>query len=87
MEKADFPERLSMHFDTKNTDGSYSDNIRLCVLELTGLEVAVEKVSPAIQTVMKHMIGTEISRSELPNKNTVQTIVDQGHFLCKNIFF
>ena len=72
-----------MHFDTKNADGSYNDNIRLCVLELTGLEVAVEKVSPAIQAVMKHMTGTEISRSELPNKNTVQTIVDQGHFLAK----
>ena len=32
---------------------------------------------------MKHMTGTEISRSELPNKNTVQNFVDLGHLLAK----
>ena len=32
------------------------------------------------------MTGPKISRSELPNKNTVKTIVDQGHFLAKTYF-
>ena len=41
MEIADIQERLRMQFQTKNVDGSYNDNIRLCVLELAGLEVAV----------------------------------------------
>ena len=83
MEIIDLQDRLRMQFNTKNENGSYRDNIRLCILELTGLEVAVEKVSPTIQAVIKHVTGTEIPKSDLPNKNTVQTIVDQGHFLAK----
>ena len=83
MQIADLEDHLRTQCNTKNEDGSYKDNIRLCVLELTGLEVAVEKISPTIQAVIKHITGSNIPKSELPNKNTVQTIVDQGHFLAK----
>ena len=83
MEMTDLKDRLQMLYKTKNDDGSYNDRIRLCILELTGLEVAVEKFSPVIQAVLKHMTGAQIPKSELPNRNTVQTIVDQGHFLAK----
>ena len=68
---------------TKNDDGSYNDRIRVCILELNGFEVAVEEVSPVIQAVLKHITSAQIPKSELPNRNTVQTIVDQGHFLAK----
>lgn len=67
----------------KNTDGSYSNHVRLCIMELSGLEVAVEKVSPIIQTVAKHLFAENITKSELPNPSTVQVIVDEGHFLAK----
>lgn len=39
----------------KNEDGSYSNEVRLCIMELSGLEVAVEKVSPVIQAISKNI--------------------------------
>jgi hypothetical protein len=36
---------------TRNKDASFTENIRLCAMELSGLEVAVEKVSFVIQSV------------------------------------
>ena len=83
MEMTDLKDRLHMLYNMKKEDGSNNDRVRLCVLELTSLEIAVEKISPVIQAVLKHIIGAQIPKSELPNRNTVQTIVDQGHFLAK----
>ncbi|XP_045209132.2 uncharacterized protein LOC123561044 [Mercenaria mercenaria] len=42
---------------TKSDGKTYNENIRMCVIELAGLEVAVEKVSPIIQCVCLHLIG------------------------------
>ncbi|XP_045198613.2 uncharacterized protein LOC123552927 [Mercenaria mercenaria] len=68
---------------TKNEDGSYSDKVRLCIVELSGLEVAVEKVSEVIKTVSKHLFHVDIENSDLPSSSTVQSIVDEGHYLAK----
>ena len=68
---------------TKNSDGSFAENIRMCVIELTGLEVAVEKVTSTIETVSKHLFGTHFKKCDQPTKTTVQSIVDDGHYLAK----
>lgn len=76
-------EQISQVFDTKESDGSFTDSVRLCVIELSGLEVAVEKVPSVIQSVSKHLFGREFEKHEIPSSTTVQTIVDEGHFLAK----
>ena len=59
---------LSDHLTTKTDSGAYTDNLRLCVIELASLEVAMEKISPVITTVIQHMLGHELKRADLPNK-------------------
>lgn len=51
----------------------------MCVIELAGLEVTTEEVSPVIEVVVKHKFG----KLDLPNPTTNQWIVDKGHFLSK----
>ncbi|XP_045170683.2 uncharacterized protein LOC123533110 [Mercenaria mercenaria] len=68
---------------TKNSDGSFADNFRLCVMELAGLEVAVEKVSPVIKCISKHLFSQELEKEALPCPSTVQSIVDEGQFIAK----
>jgi hypothetical protein len=70
------------HLVTKNEHG-YTENTRLCIMELAGLECAVEKMSPVIQTVAKHIFDKHITKEDLPNATTCQTIVDEGHFIAK----
>ena len=48
-----------------------------------GLEVATEKVTPVIEVVAENLFKTKFSKSHLPNSTTVQTIVDEGHYLAK----
>ncbi|KAL4219419.1 Piwi-like protein 1 [Mactra antiquata] len=69
--------------ETKNVDGTFSDNLRMCIIELSGLEVAVEKVPNVIKTVSKHLFGKDLRKTDLPSSTTVQTIVDEGHYLAK----
>ncbi|KAL3841605.1 hypothetical protein ACJMK2_019722 [Sinanodonta woodiana] len=76
-------EELNEKHCTKNLDGSYTDNVRLCVIELAALEVATEKISPAIEVVSRHIFRREIGKSDLPNSTSVQTIVNEGHYLAK----
>ena len=45
---------------TKNDDGSYGNEVRMCVVELSGLEVAVEKVTEVIKTVGKHLFHVNL---------------------------
>ncbi|CAG2245173.1 unnamed protein product [Mytilus edulis] len=52
-------------------------------MEVSGLEVAVEKVSPVIQTVCKHSFDIGLDTSQLPSSTTVQSIVDEGYFIAK----
>ncbi|XP_045190091.2 uncharacterized protein LOC123547228 [Mercenaria mercenaria] len=69
--------------ETRTKDGAFTDNVRLCVVELSGLEVAVEKIPEVVRTVSKHLHGVDTCRSDLPSSTTVQAIVDEGHFLAK----
>ncbi|XP_063406504.1 uncharacterized protein LOC134690461 [Mytilus trossulus] len=72
---------------TRNIDASFTDCVRLCVMELSGLEVAVGKVSPVIQTVCKHLFDIGLDTSQLPSSTTVQSIVDEGHYIAKTFIF
>ena len=74
---------LQNQVQTRNKDGSFADSIRTCIIELTGLEVANEKVSPVISTVAKHLFEKEFNKGDLPSSKTVQTIVDEGHYVAK----
>ncbi|XP_045173195.2 uncharacterized protein LOC123534827 [Mercenaria mercenaria] len=75
-------ELQNLKIQTKNEHG-YLENIRLCIMQLAGLEVAVEKMTSIIQVVSKHIFGKEFTKQELPNATTSQTIVDEGHYLAK----
>jgi hypothetical protein len=78
-----FEEFLSARLITKTDNGTYTDNVRLCVIELSSLEEAVEKISSVIKAVITHMLGHEFKKADLPNSTTVQNIVDEGHYLAK----
>ncbi|GFO32659.1 hypothetical protein PoB_005916400 [Plakobranchus ocellatus] len=62
-------------------DGEFTENMRLCVLELAGLEVATSKVAPVIETVGK-LCG--ITFSHLPQRTACQSMIDEGHVLAKS---
>ena len=72
------------NLETKK-DNIYSDDIRLCAIELAGQEVAAEKVSPVIQTVLKHLTKIQVPNYDLPNATTSQTIIDEGHNILKSL--
>ena len=76
-------EEMKDKYSTRNEDGSFVNNMRLCVIELAGLEVAAEKVTPVIQTVSKHLFDHEFDIKELPTRTSVQSMIDEGHFLAK----
>ena len=52
-------------------------------MELSGLEVVVEKVSFVIQSVCKQLFNINLTKADLPSPTTVQAIVNEGHFLAK----
>lgn len=52
-------------------------------MELAALEVATERVSNVIKSVSSHIHNHNFKTCDLPNSTTVQTIVDEGHFLAK----
>ena len=63
--------------------GHYSDNVRLCVFDLLGLEVATANVPNVIQTVALHIFNITIKLEHLPTRSTVLKICDEGHYLSK----
>jgi chromosome segregation ATPase len=69
--------------ETRNVKGIFNENVRLSIMELAGLEVAIEKMSPVIQCVMKHLCGKDLRKDQLPNPATAQAIVDEGHYITK----
>lgn len=69
---------------TKQSDGTYTDNIRHCVIQLAGLEVATEKVRPVIEVVLSCLFGLTLQKNDLPNSSSVQRIVDEGHYIAKS---
>ncbi|KAK6168687.1 hypothetical protein SNE40_019877 [Patella caerulea] len=72
--------------DTKGEDGTFSDDVRLAVIELLGLEVAVHKVSPVIQAVAKHVFKHKFKPCDLPGRMTVLRISDEGQYLTKCLY-
>lgn len=46
----DFKEMVNGRLVTRNKNASFTENVWLCAMELSGLEVAVEKVSFVIQS-------------------------------------
>ena len=79
----DLKEMVNGRLVTRNKDASFTENVRLCAMELSGLEVAVEKVSFVIQSVCKQLFNINLTKADLPSPTTVQAIVDEGHFLAK----
>ena len=79
----DLKEMVNGRLATRNKDASFTENVRLCVMELSGLEVVVEKVSFVIQSVCKQLFNINLTKADLPSPTTVQAIVDEGHFLAK----
>lgn len=69
--------------ETKGKDGKFSDKLRMCVIELGGLEVAVEKIPEVIKCVSKHVFNTKFKSSDIPSSSTTQNIIDEGHLLAK----
>ena len=67
----------------KMSDGTYSDSLRFCITQVGGLEVATEKISPVILTVANTLFDAKLSSSDLPNPTTVQSIMDEGHYIAK----
>ncbi|XP_052808198.1 uncharacterized protein LOC128237051 [Mya arenaria] len=68
----------------KDDRGIFSNELRMCIIYLFGLEVAVEKITPAIQIVAKHLFHCNIEASDMPTNSSVQNIVDEGQFLVKS---
>ncbi|GFN75763.1 sodium leak channel non-selective protein-like [Plakobranchus ocellatus] len=66
--------------ELKNEDGEFTDDVRFCVLELTGLEVATGKIGPVIETVGE-MCGQKFTT--LPSRTACQKIIDEGQALAK----
>jgi len=64
--------------------GEYNQDVRNCVLELLGNEVALHKVAPVIQAVSKHLFKTPLS--DLPRRQCVNNISDEAHFLVKKFY-
>ncbi|KAH3826899.1 uncharacterized protein LOC127832644 [Dreissena polymorpha] len=69
--------------ETRSAKGAFASNVRECVIQLAGLEVATEKVTPVIEVVAETLFDHKFVSRELPNASTVQTIIDEGHFLAK----
>ena len=55
----------------KDDRGIFSNDLMLCVIDLFGLEVAVDKIPSAIQFVAKHLFQCEIHKSDLSTSSSV----------------
>lgn len=70
-----------IHVNLKNKDGSYTYNVRECVLELTKNEVAADKVAPVIKSVAQNIFNCSLE--DVPKRQCVQNIVDEGQLIFK----
>ncbi|KAG1681433.1 hypothetical protein GQR58_011826 [Nymphon striatum] len=75
-------QKLASHY--RNLVKKGANNIRLCVMELFALEIGMEKITSAIETVGKHMFEYKFQQKDLPTLTTVRNIVDEGHYLAKS---
>ena len=61
-------------------NGMYTADTRLCVMELTGLEVATGKIAPVMDAVGKLC---NIKFSHLPSRQACQNIAGEGQVVAK----
>ena len=63
------------------TNGMFTDAIHICVMELLGLEVEIDKVSQIIRVISKHIYVIPLLSNMLPSHTTVVNIADEAHYL------
>ena len=63
------------------TGGVFTDEMRLCVMELLSLEVAIDKISKVIKVVSQHIFTTRLSGDKLPSHATCANIADEAQYL------
>ncbi|XP_052282199.1 uncharacterized protein LOC127879423 [Dreissena polymorpha] len=66
------------------SNNTYSEYFRMCVIQLAGLEVATDKISPVISVVSETIFDKCFAKGALPNSTSVQRIVDEGQFIAKS---
>lgn len=71
------------NLELKDQSGQYSDQVRTTVLELLRLEVASDKVGPVLGVVARHLFHCPLTPSQLPTRQTVVNISDEGQYLVK----
>ena len=69
--------------ETFKNNGIFNDNIRLCMLELLGLEVAAHTIAEVIKVVGRHVFNKIVSNNCLPSSSTIINISDEGQYLAK----
>ena len=62
-------------------NGNFTEDVRLCVMELLSHEMAVEKISPTIKVVAEHIFKTKLKG--LPSHTTMVNISDEAQYLNK----
>lgn len=67
--------------DINTKDGKrYSDDMRVCVMDLAGMDIATNKIPEIIKSVGRNIFHNAV---ETPCKTTVQKISDEGHVISK----
>ena len=66
--------------------GTFSSEVRLLVLKLISLEIPSSSVSPCIQAVAQHIFNSTISTNDLPSRQTILNITDEGQALVKYMY-
>ncbi|GFR60822.1 hypothetical protein ElyMa_003541400 [Elysia marginata] len=61
--------------------GEYNESVRLCVMELAGLEVATGNMASVMRTVVE---ACDVTFDQLPSRAACQRIIDEGHVLAKS---
>ena len=62
-----------------NNNGVFSEQMRICVIELLSLEVALDK----IKVVSQHIFTTRFRGNMLPTHTTCANIADEAQYLVK----
>jgi hypothetical protein len=67
-------------------DNAFTECVRLCVFDLLGLEVGIEKVPLVIQSVSHRMFNFNVNLKQLPSRQTVLRISDEAQYLTKAFY-
>ena len=71
--------------DLKSKDGSYSPDLKLCVLSLLRHEVSTANCRTAIQDVARYLFGVHIDSKDLPCATTCANFAHEGSEIIKNV--